>query len=208
MDVTKLSGRPDAANRTPSAPLSPQSSTSSNVAPADRASIRPLDVAAALKILLAEIRAAFDAGDSGSELGAELGTMEDPIQGARVVVNVFLQALPDEQALPEDGAEASAVRQLLVSAESALQTGMERGIFAVSAWQDVPASVVDAAHETRALVTSVLGEEPQNPLWLRPEWAGLAPRLERYWRRRRLARRFLTDPDTSLRQDDTRDERS
>jgi hypothetical protein len=47
------------------------------------------------------------------------------------------------------------------------------------------------------LVVSVFGEEPQNPIWLRPEWAGLAPRFERFWRRRCLARRRLTDPDYS-----------
>jgi hypothetical protein len=28
-----------------------------------------------------------------------------------------------------------------------------------------------------------------------PEWLGLAPAIERFWRRRRLVRRGLTDPD-------------
>jgi len=78
-----------------------------------------------------------------------------------------------------------------------LQTGFASAISAVSAWRDVPSAVVDAAKETRALVFSVLGDEPQNPLWLRPEWVGLAPRLQRFWRRRRLARRRLMDPDYS-----------
>jgi hypothetical protein len=191
----------DAASRAPPRPLAPPGSPSSNVAGADRASIRPLDIAAALKILLAEVRAAFSAPDLG-ELGSEVGTAEDPIQAARVLVNVFLQSQPDE------GAEVVAANQQIVHAESALQIGLDRGISAVSAWQDVPSLVVDAAHETRALVFSVLGEEPQNPLWLRPEWAGLAPRLERFWRRRRLARRLLTDPDYSQRRDDTHDDRS
>jgi hypothetical protein len=81
--------------------------------------------------------------------------------------------------------------------ESALQTGLERAINAVTVWHDVPAAVVDAAHETRALVLLALSDEPQNPLWLRPEWAGLAPRFERFWRRRRFARRRLADPDYS-----------
>jgi hypothetical protein len=81
--------------------------------------------------------------------------------------------------------------------ETALQTGLASAITAVSAWRDVPAAVVDAAKETRALVFSVLADEPQNPLWLRPEWAELAPRLQRFWRRRRLARRRLMDPDYS-----------
>jgi hypothetical protein len=200
MDITKPPAA-DAANRAPPLPLSPQGSPLSSVAGADRASIRPLDVAAALKILLAEVRAAFAAPDLGGELGSEFGTTEDPIQAARVLVNLFFQSQPDE------GAELLAANQQ-VHAESALQTGLDRGISAVSAWQDVPSLVVDAAHETRALVFSVLGEEPQNPLWLRPEWAGLAPRLERFWRRRRVARRRLTDPDYSQRRDDTHDDRS
>jgi hypothetical protein len=85
----------------------------------------------------------------------------------------------------------------LARVEMALQSGLDRGIDAVSLWRDVPAIVVDAAKEARTLVFSTLGDEPQNPAWLRPEWAGLAPRLERIWRRRRLARRLLTDPDYS-----------
>jgi hypothetical protein len=189
----------DTANRAPPLPLSPQGTPSSNVGGADRASIRPLDVAAALKILLAEVRAAFDAPDLGGGLSGEFGALEDPIQAARVLVNGFLQALPDEGAAP------SMVGQQLMNAESTLQIGLERGIDAVSAWQDVPPLVVDAAHETRALVLSVLGDEPQNPLWLRPEWAGLAPRLERFWRRRRFARRYLTDPDNAQQHDDAHD---
>jgi hypothetical protein len=202
MDISKPPPA-DAANRTPPAPLSPQSSSSSNVAAADRASIRPLDVSAALKILLAEVRAAFDAPDIGNELGA----MDNPVQAARVLLNVFLQALPD------DGAGLPAVNQLAVSqqfmnAESALQTGLGRGIIAVSAWQNVPSVVIDAVHETRSLVFSVIADEPQNPVWLRPEWAGFAPRLERFWRRQRRARRALTDPDYAHQQDDTPDDRS
>jgi hypothetical protein len=34
-----------------------------------------------------------------------------------------------------------------------------------------------------------------NPIWLRPEWLGLAPRLARLCRRRRVLKRRLTDPD-------------
>jgi hypothetical protein len=202
MDISKPSAA-DAANRTPPAPLSPQSSSSSNVAAADRASIRPLDGAAALKILLAEVRAALDAPDTGNELG----TVDDPVQAARVLVNVFLQALPDDGGLPAVN-QPLAVSQRLVNAGLALQTGLERGIIAMNAWEDVPSSVVDAAHETRALVLLVLGDDPQNPAWLRPEWIGFAPRLERFWRRRRFARRVLTDPDYAHRHHDIDDDRS
>jgi hypothetical protein len=40
-----------------------------------------------------------------------------------------------------------------------------------------------------------LSEDTQNPALLRPEGAGFAPSLERFRRRRRLARRRLLDPD-------------
>jgi len=55
--------------------------------------------------------------------------------------------------------------------------------------------VVDVARDTRAVVLAAFQDDPPNPLWLRPEWLGLAPRMERYWRRRRYARRGLSDPD-------------
>jgi len=152
---------------------------------ADRADIRPLDIPAALQILLAEVRAALDL-QAGFSRG---GTLESPVQAAQNLVEMVLQAMPD------DAPDVSAWAQALVRMEAALQTGLARGLAAVSAWRDVPSAVLDAAKETSALVFSVLADEPQNPLWLRPEWVGLAPRLERFWRRRRLARRRLMDPD-------------
>ena len=79
--------------------------------------------------------------------------------------------------MPDEAPDVPAWTQALARMETALQTGLDRGIDAVSAWRDVPATVVDAAKETRALVFSMLGDDPQNPLWLRPEWVGLAPRF-------------------------------
>jgi len=79
--------------------------------------------------------------------------------------------------------------------ELAFVSAIDRAVDAVAAWREVPHLVVDAAKETRALVVLQLSDEPFNPLWLRPEWLGLAPKIERYWRRRRLARRGVTDPD-------------
>ena len=186
-----------AAARTPPAPAAeqgPQSPT--NAAPiADRADIRPLDIPAALQILLAEVRAAFELqaiaigaialGQDSSEAVAS------PPQAARALLQMLVGAMPDESASMTEWSAA------LVRVETALKSGLDRGIVAVSLWRDVPAIVVDAAKEARTLVFSTLGDEPQNPAWLRPEWAGLAPRLERVWRRRRLARRRLTDPDYS-----------
>jgi hypothetical protein len=201
MDVTKMTAPATApataAARTPPAPAAergPQSPT--NAAPiADRADIRPLDIPAALQILLAEVRAAFELqaiaigaialGQDSSEAVAS------PPQAARALLQMVVGAMPDESASMTEWSAA------LVRVETALQSGLDRGIVAVSLWRDVPAIVVDAAKEARTLVFSTLGDEPQNPAWLRPEWAGLAPRLERIWRRRRLARRRLTDPDYS-----------
>jgi hypothetical protein len=100
-------------------------------------------------------------------------------------------------AMPDESASMPAWNAMLTRVEASLQTGLDRGIDAVSMWRDVPPIVVEASTEVRTLVLSTLGDDPQNPAWLRPEWAGLAPRFERFWRRRRKARRQLTDPDYS-----------
>jgi len=184
-----------AAARTPTAPPAEQGPQSpANAAPiADRADIRPLDVPAALQILLAEVRSALEL--LAIEMGAAV-TGEDaseavtsPPQAARAVLQMLLRAVPDETAsVPAWNAELARV-------ETALQTALDRGINAVAMWRDVPPIVVDAAQEARSVVFSALSDDPQNPAWLRPEWVGLAPKVERFWRRRRLARRRLTDPD-------------
>ena len=178
----------------PTAPPAEQGPQSpANAAPiADRADIRPLDISAALQILLAEVRAAFElqAVVMGQDAGAN-EVLTSPPQAARVLLQVVLNSMPDESAsIPVWNA-------MLARVETALQTGLDRGIAAVTVWRDVPPIVVDASKEVRTLVFSTLGDDPQNPAWLRPEWVGLAPKFERFWRRRRLARRLLTDPDYS-----------
>jgi hypothetical protein len=201
MDVTKLPSQGGAAIRAPTtSPGEPGSQSPANIATtADRADIRPLDIPAALQILLAEVRAEFDlqAVLMSGEGSAVLGT---PAQATRALVELVIQSMPDDAGV----ASWSAV---LERVEAALPIGLERAMNAVSAWRDVPPAVVEAAQETRTSVFSVLGDEPQNPLWLRPEWAGLAPRFERFWRRRRIARRRLTDPDYSSETFDDSDER-
>ena len=183
-----------AASAPASAPELGARSPASVAAALDRADIRPLDIPAALQILLAEVRASFEltALDMQTEAGnlAETGILaESPPQTARAVLQVFLQVLPQDTAgLPSWSAAVA-------RAETVLQQGLDRGIAAITAWNEVPATVVDAAKETHALIFSALADDAQNPIWLRPEWAGLAPRLERFWRRRRLARRQMTDPD-------------
>ena len=225
MDIAKLSPPATAAAHTPTAPgveQGPQSPASA--APVvDRADIRPLDTPAALQILLAEVRAAFELqaiamGSNASEVP------NSPPQAARMLVQMLLGAMPDEGEKPDEGAvpDVSAMLEIastpswnavLARVETALQAGLDRGIEAIMVWRDVTANVVDAAKEARALVFSTLGDDPQNPVWLRPEWVGLGPQFERFWRRRRLARRHfahrhLTDPDPTGSVDDDREQRT
>jgi hypothetical protein len=200
MDVTKLPAQGAAAIRTSTAtPAEPGPQAPPKAAIADRADIRPLDIPAALQILLAEVRASLDlqAVLMSGEGSAVLST---PPQAARLLVEMVVQSLPDD-------ADVAAWTAALVHAETALPIGLERAIDAVTAWRDVPFMVVDATKETRALVFSILGDDPQNPIWLRPEWAGLVPKFERFWRRRRSARRRLTDPDYSSKDLDDGNER-
>jgi hypothetical protein len=192
MDITKMPAPATAVARTPAPPPAEQGPQSpASAAPiADRADIRPLDIPAALQILLAEVRAAFELqtlamGTNTSE------TVNSPPQAARALLQMLISAMPDESlSMPAWSAALARV-------ETALQTGLDHGIEAVTAWRDVPPIVVDAAKQVRTLVFSTLSDDALSPVWLRPEWAGLAPRLERFWRRRRLARRHLTDPDYS-----------
>jgi hypothetical protein len=178
--------------------------SAADMAPAaDLADIRPLDISGALQILLAEVRAALDlqlgaaiapgAITSSAATAATATTAgaiaQSPDQAARQMVEMFLQALP------EDASDAPAWIAALVRADAALESSIEQAMGVVTQWRDVPAAAVDAVTDARALFIAALGDEPQNPLWLRPEWVGLAPVLQRFRRRRRNARRRLTDPD-------------
>jgi hypothetical protein len=137
MDVTKAPPLDPSATRAGAGPTSQRSaaapSSGSIVALADRVDIQPLDVAAALQILIAEVRMAM-------EVPADSSTMQSPAQTSRVLIQMLLT------------------------------------------------------------------DEPLSPMWLRPEWLGLAPGIARFWRRRHLTRRGLTDPDfRSFREADERD---
>jgi hypothetical protein len=202
MDITKMPALATAAARTPAAPPAEQGPQSpASAAPiADRADIRPLDIPAALQILLAEVRAAFEL--QALAMGANTSeAVDSPPQAARALLQMLISAMPEESV------SMPAWNAALARVETALQTGLDRGIDAVTVWRDVPPIVVDAAREARTMVFSTLNDDPLSPIWLRPEWAGLAPRLERFWRRRRLARRHLTDPDYSSRSIDDDSER-
>jgi hypothetical protein len=197
MEVSKLPPADVQSARAGTVTLTEQGSPSpASIAPMmDRADIRPLDVSAALQILLAEVRAALDVtldaaiAQSAITQGSQGAILQSPVQAARELVDMFLQELP------EDATDAPAWTAALAQVETAMQSSMERAIDVVAVWHEVPPAVVDAVKETRVLFFSALGDEPQNPLWLRPEWVGLGPRLHRFWRRRRNARRRLIDPD-------------
>ncbi len=179
------------ATAEPQAAASPGAAT---LPSADRVDIQPLNLAAALQILITEL-----ATDLAVPAGAP--PLQTPAQAARALLQVFLQAVPDAEGAPATGAAAradgagapAAASDAAGSPELALQSALDRAMTTVAAWRNVPQAVVDGAAETRALAMRLLIDEPPNPLWLRPEWQGLLPRMERYWRRRR--RRGFSDPD-------------
>src|ERR1700735_3221695 len=180
MDVSKLPAADVQSARTATAAATEQGSQSpASIAPmVDRADIRPLDVSAALQILLAEVRAALDLtleaaitqgtimrGTQASQVtqasqGSQGTILQSPVQAARELVDMFLQALPD------DATDAPAWSAALAQVETATQSSMERAIDVVAVWQEVPAAVLDAVKETRALFFSALGDDHQNPLGL------------------------------------------
>lgn len=241
------------------------------VAPGERVDIQPLDVTAALQILIAEVRAELppvsdsaeipvppqalmpvegatsNAGtgslpvvqpDIAPTLAPEVPTLvplpalfpvpptlgvnpadqppmppgsrlpmpsplspgAGPAQAAPVLMRLFLQAVPDvsDPVTWMTPTTWTMVPQL----EAALQSALDRAVTAVEQWRDVSQVVVDAARETRTLVMSQFGDGPPNLFWLRPELMWMTPQWERYRRRRRMARRALTDPDSWLRRQD------
>lgn len=188
---------------------------------ADQVHIQPLDLTGAIQILMAEVRAELPMpGDAPHPAqlipmpipggahgdGARLEPLllatgavpEEPLVAIapQSLVQLFLQALP-----PPETLEPAAWLAAVMNVEGAMQVALDRAVAAVTVWRDVPAAVVEAANQTRATVVAAIAAESPNPLWLRPEWVGLAPRMERYWRRRRRARQRLTarpplsDPD-------------
>jgi len=188
-----------------------ESSSAANVNSAtDFADIRPLDLVAALQILVAEVRAGLDASLEGSmEFSAATKNaatqnaaiqnpiaqnpiVQNPIQAAQELIEMLVRALP------EDAGDAPAWTAALIQVETAVQSSLERAVSVVAAWRDTPQPVVDATKQTRALFIEALGDEAQNPVWLRPEWTGLGAPFDRFRRRRRNARRRLTDPDYPL----------
>jgi hypothetical protein len=193
MDVTKAPPLDPTTNRAGAATTPQQRAATdslANLAPLpDRVDIQALDMAAALRIAIAEVRAEL-------ELPIEASTMQSPAEASRVLIQMFLQAVPETESNPCTWDSAAA------KVELTFRSAMDRAVDAVERWREVPQIVVDAIKETRALAMGQLSDEPPSPLWLRPEWLGLAPRIQAFWRRRRLHRRGLTDPDSRPVRDD------
>jgi hypothetical protein len=193
--------RTPAADATPGSPKpasgTPGQAANSLAAAAqivDEADIRPLDIPAALQILLFEVSDAL-----GFALQALPVASAD--QAASAIVDGFLQRLP---ATGRDGSsdpDGLAWMRSLDQLQTALLGGMDRASSAIAAWRDVSDEVVASLTASRAIVEAALSEEGKlelllRPEWLmRPEWLGLGPRIERFRRRRGAIRRRLQDPD-------------
>ncbi|MEP6548010.1 MAG: hypothetical protein ABJD53_11145 [Gammaproteobacteria bacterium] len=198
MEVSKISpvDAPQPPAGTTAAADQRTQSSATLVPAADQADIRPLDTAGALQILIAEVRAglqsSLEAASSQSPANAHGPVIaQDSVQAAHELLQMFLREIP------QDDGDARMWISTLVRVEGAVQSGMERALGIVTQWRDVPTAVVDVVKETRVLFLSGLGDDPLNPVWLRPEWVSLAPAFHRFRRRRRIARRRLTDPDYS-----------
>jgi hypothetical protein len=189
--ATAASSQPETAISTaPAAPL------------ADRLDIQPLDLAAALQILIAEVRTELALSVELS-VPADVSVMQSAAVAPQTIVQMFLQALP---AAPHDMTEMAAWMGAVIRAEATLQVALDQGVAAVTTWRDVPQAVVDGAAQTRAVILGALTTDLPNPLWLRPEWLGLAPAIHSYRRRRSSAARRLRDPDLNGRADDFTDD--
>ncbi len=147
MDVSKAPPAEALNARTPPGVTGNGSQPPADAAPvaADRSDIRPLDIASALQILLAEVRASLD-------LPMEAVIPQSPVQAARALVEMLLRGLP------EDAHEATTWTAALTRLEGTIQSGLERAISVVTNWRDVPATAVDAVKETRVLFLSALGD--------------------------------------------------
>lgn len=209
MEVSKVPQADPSASRTgtPAGPIAGTATATESDLPAaipvsgiDFADIRPLDLAAALQILMAEVQAGLDvslAGSSASDAAAQRPIAQNalpqtPTQASREVLDLFLRALP------EDASDAPAWTAAVIQLETTVQSSIDRALGVIAAWRDVPPPIVEAVRETRMLFSEALSDEPQVPVWLRPEWLGLGPRYQGFRRRRRNARRRLTDPDYPL----------
>ncbi len=199
-DASKAAALGTPSNRPPgtATPSDSQPENSLAATPAlDRTDIRPLDLAGALQILLAEVRAELTRVllqttdiSTPTAVGAPSSAPADALlPAARDILESVLNSLP------QSSLEVAVWSEALPAVDAAVASGLARAASIIEAWRDVPGPVVSAALGLRTLVANALSDEPLNPIWLRPEWLDLAPRLMRLRRRRKFLQRRLTDPD-------------
>ena len=201
LDASKAAALGTSPNRPPgTAPPSdsqPKSSLAAAPIALDRTDIRPLDLAGAMQILIAEVRAelsrvllqATDLSTPAIAGGAPSTPADAMLPAARDILESVLNSLP------QSSLEVAVWSEALASVDAAVTSGLARALSIIETWREVPGPVVSAAQDLRTLVANALSDEPLNPIWLRPEWLNLAPRLMRLRRRRKFLQRSLTDPD-------------
>lgn len=184
-------------------------SAKETIAVFDRVDIGPLSLPGALQILLAEVREALAAELPVLPLPPYgLNPPQNPDQAAHRLVELYLQAVT-----PEEQTERAAGEWLaqLARVDAAADKGFERALQVVTEWREVTPPVIASLQEARGMMVSALtmdelpgvldlaGSRDQfNPAWLlRPDWLTLAPRLERFRRRRRKFRKSAPEPDAS-----------
>jgi hypothetical protein len=177
---------------------------------ADQLDISALDVAAALRILIAEVRQAIAAGllelllpsrpvsastpfdlaapDTAVPAGTAANAV-NPEAAAGLLLATFLAAVPAGEG--DDGAWMETVARL----EQASVAGCERAAAIITAWRDVTPQVIAAVHASQTLFIAALTNAREPDMPMRAEWLAVAPRLARFRRRRRALQRRLEDPD-------------
>jgi hypothetical protein len=199
-DASKAAALGIPPNRPGGTATPPDSQPDNSVAPArialDRTDIRPLDLAGALQILIAEVRAelarlVLEATDISTSANAATPAVnaDTVLPAARDILESVLNSLP------QSSPELAVWSEALPAIDAAVALGLARAASIIETWRDVPGPVVASAQEVRALVSQALSDEPLNPIWLRPEGLNLAPQLTRLRRRRKLLQRRVTDPD-------------
>jgi hypothetical protein len=153
----------------------------------DQPDIHILDVPAALQILLFEVSDAW-----GLDLPAV--PAQDADQAAGMILDGFLRTVPDADPIDRADPTGLAWARAADQSEAALERGIDRAIGIVGAWRGVTEDVIASIAASRQIIMAALLDEPSPRFLTRPEWLGLAARIERYRRRRRSVRR-LQDPD-------------
>lgn len=181
IDSPAIPGPADRGARTP-APVIPGG---------DWSSIKPLDLPAALQILLAEVKLALiEAGFTNSAVDASMRSTAtlSPTTAAPALVELILRFVPQG---PD--ASPSAFNAVVERLLQAIGRGGGAAIERVVAWRDTPPAIALTVRDVQARAFALLqGDQPA--LLSRPEWLGIAASVQQLRRRRRRAL-LLTDTD-------------